>query len=85
MKLLGSTTNLVSCQFLFLQIQTFTTYTTSTSRLTKPYINNDIFITKPDKGNGVVILDRKLYDDAIQEIISDTSKSKSSMKTQIDT
>ena len=31
---------------------------------------------KPDKGNGVVILDRKLYDNAIQEIISDTSKFK---------
>ena len=29
---------------------------------------------KPDKGNGVVILDQKLYDNAIQEIISDTSK-----------
>ena len=29
---------------------------------------------KPDKGNGVVILDRKLYDNTIQEIISDTSK-----------
>ena len=28
---------------------------------------------KPDKGSGVVILDRKLYDNAIQEII-DTSK-----------
>ena len=36
--------------------------------------NKDIIITKPDKGNGVVILDRKLYDNAIQEIISDTSK-----------
>ena len=24
--------------------------------------------TKPDKGNGVAILDRKLYDNAIQEI-----------------
>ena len=36
--------------------------------------NKDIVITKPDKGNGVVILDRKLYDSAIQEIISDTSK-----------
>ena len=34
----------------------------------------DIVITKPDKGNGVVILDQKLYDNAIQEIISDTSK-----------
>ena len=29
---------------------------------------------KPDKGNGVVILDRKPYDNAIEEIISDTSK-----------
>ena len=36
--------------------------------------NKDIVITKPDKGNGVVILDRKLYDNTIQEIISDTSK-----------
>ena len=29
---------------------------------------------KPDKGNGVVILDRKVYDSSIQKIISDTSK-----------
>ena len=36
--------------------------------------NKDIVITKPNKGNGVVILDRKPYDNAIQEIISDTSK-----------
>ena len=36
--------------------------------------NKDIVITKPDKGNGDVILDRKFYDSAIQEIISDTSK-----------
>ena len=28
----------------------------------------------PDKGNGVVILDRKPYDNANQELISDTSK-----------
>ena len=32
------------------------------------------FLTKPDKGNGVVILDRKLYNNTIEEIISDTSK-----------
>ena len=31
--------------------------------------NKDIVITKPDKGNGVVILDRKLYNNAIEEII----------------
>ena len=31
-------------------------------------------MTKPDKGNGVAILDRKLYDNVTQEIISDTSK-----------
>ena len=31
-------------------------------------------IMKPDKRNGVVILDPKLYNTAIEEIISDTSK-----------
>ena len=36
--------------------------------------NKDIVITKPDKGNGVAILDRKIYNNAIEEIISDTSK-----------
>ena len=36
--------------------------------------NKDGVITKPDKWTGVVILDRKLYDNPIQEIISDTSK-----------
>ena len=43
--------------------------------------NKDVIMTKPDKGNGVVILDRKLYDNAIQKIISDILNSKSSMKT----
>ena len=36
--------------------------------------NKDIAITKPNKGNGIVILDSKLYDKAIEAIISDTSK-----------
>ena len=36
--------------------------------------NKDVIITKTDKGNRVIILDRKLYDNAIKEIISDTSK-----------
>ena len=36
----------------------------------------DIVPTKPDKGNGVVILDRKLHNIAIEEIISDSSKFK---------
>ena len=36
--------------------------------------NKDIIIMKPDKGNGVVILDRKLYNNAIEEMIRDTSK-----------
>ena len=34
--------------------------------------NEDTVITKPNKGNGVFILDRKLYNNAIQEIIPDT-------------
>ena len=29
---------------------------------------------KPDKGNGVVVLDCKVYNNIIEEIISDTSK-----------
>ena len=40
----------------------------------KQWKNKDIIITKSDKGNGVVTVDWKLYDSAIQEIISDTSK-----------
>ena len=36
--------------------------------------NKDIVITKPDKGNGVVILDQKLYNSTIQKIISDNSQ-----------
>ena len=35
--------------------------------------NKDIVTPKPNKGNGVVILDQKLYDNVIVEIISDTS------------
>ena len=34
--------------------------------------NRDIDITKRDKGNGVVIFHRKIYDSAIPETISDT-------------
>ena len=48
--------------------------TTSVSRLMRPYKKKDIVITKPNKGNVVVILNQKIYDNAIQEIISDTSK-----------
>ena len=36
--------------------------------------NKDNVITKPDEGNGVVILDRKHYNNAIEKIISDTPK-----------
>ena len=36
--------------------------------------NKDIVITKANKGNRIVILDRKIYSNAIEEIISDTSK-----------
>ena len=36
--------------------------------------NKDIVIAKPDKGHGVVILDRKLYNNTFKEVISDTSK-----------
>ena len=38
--------------------------------------NKNIVILKPDKGNGVVVLDRTAYDSGILKIISDTSKFK---------
>ena len=38
------------------------------------YFTSTSCLTKPDKGNGIVILDRKLYDNAVEEIISDTSE-----------
>ena len=43
--------------------------------------NKDIVIMKPNKGNGVVILDRKLYYNAIQELIAGTSKFEKFNKT----
>ena len=36
--------------------------------------NTNLVITKPDKGNGVVILDRSKYNDVILKIISDKTK-----------
>ena len=44
------------------------------TRLTKAEKNKDIAITKSNKGNEVVIFDQKLYNNAIQKIISDTNK-----------
>ena len=41
---------------------------------TKPEKNKDIAITKSNKGNEVVIFDQKLYNNAIQKIVSDTYK-----------
>ena len=38
--------------------------------------NKNIVILKPDKGNGIVVLDRTTYDSGILEIISNTSKFK---------
>ena len=36
--------------------------------------NKDILITKPDKGNGVIIVNRAIYMSSLYEIINDTSK-----------
>ena len=55
-------------------LQTFSTYTLQYRVLRNLRQNKDIVITKPDKGNWVVILDRNLYNNAIEEIISDISK-----------
>ena len=37
---------------------------------------------KSNKGSGVVILNQELYNNAIEELISEILNSKSSMKTQ---
>ena len=36
--------------------------------------NSNIIVCKPDKGNGVVVVDKNRYVDSIQTIISDQSK-----------
>ena len=37
-------------------------------------MNEDIIITKPDKGSGVVILNKNEYNDKIMTILNDTNK-----------
>ena len=44
--------------------------------LKKLRTRKDIVIVRPDKGSGVVILDRDIYDRKILEIINDTTKFK---------
>ena len=44
--------------------------------LRKLRTRKDIVIVRPDKGSGVVILDRDIYDRKILEIINDTTKFK---------
>ena len=36
--------------------------------------NNDIIIVKPDKGNGVIVLDKKVYIESLMGILSDSTK-----------
>ena len=36
--------------------------------------NKDVIVTKPDKGRGVVVLDRNTYVNKINELISDRTK-----------
>ena len=38
--------------------------------------NKSIVTLKPNKGNGIVVLDRRLYDEAVLKLISDTGKFK---------
>ena len=56
------------------------TYKSSKNTLRKHKIikmlrkNKDILITKPDKGNGVIIVNRAIYMSSLYEIVNDTSK-----------
>ena len=38
--------------------------------------NKDIIILRPDKGNGVVVLDKLAYNNAISDLLSDDTKFK---------
>ena len=63
----------------YLANSNFYNYKTSPSILRQHCVwrnlrNNKDIISEPDKGKGAVTLDKKLHDNAIQEIISDTSK-----------
>ena len=69
--LISVTTNLLHVHYV--NIVSYETLE-KTKKIKKYQKNKDIIITKPAKGNGVVILDRKLYDNAIQEIITGTFK-----------
>ena len=44
------------------------------NEIKKLALNKNIVVTKPDKGRGVVILDRNVYVEKLTHIISDTSK-----------
>ena len=45
--------------------------------------NQDIIITKPDKGSGIVIMNKSEYISKVRDIISDTSKFKLSPQQDI--
>ena len=64
--------SLISCQFLFYHYKLSPHILCQHPILRNLRKNKDIVITKPDKGNGVVILDQKLYNNAVEEIFSDT-------------
>ena len=74
------TKNRIKSHLLYLVNSYFYTYKNSSRILRQQRIlqnlrkNKDIFMMKLGKGNGVAILDQKIYDTAIQEIILVTSK-----------
>ena len=76
------TKNQIKAHLSYLANSCFYNYKPSPRKLRQHHVlrnlrkNKDIVIKKHDQGNGVVILDQKLYNNAIEEIISDTSKFK---------
>ena len=64
----------IKVHLLYLANSYFYNYKPSTCILHQHRVLRYNVITKPNKGNGVVIFDQKLYNNTIQEIISDTSK-----------
>ena len=74
------TKNLIKAHLLYLRNSQFYNYKPFPQILCQHHVlpnlrkNKDIVTTKLDKGNGVVILNQKLCNNTIEEIISNTSK-----------
>ncbi len=65
---------IVSGKIVHFFVPTFAKRSQETQNPKRTQENAKIVVLKPDKGNGIVVQDRKIYDEGSMKIISDTSK-----------